>query len=336
MNDSLCVILHGGAGHTVEKNARLKLPVLKLAVDNAWQALIEGKSGVIAVAAALRVLEGSEYFNAGFGGYPNVNGCVLLDVGLMKGTREFVSLINVRRVKYPSAIALDMLDEHSGLVTLWTYEHEQNLDKASAEIKQRYGLVKTHEDMIAPFVKHLLKHPDEFELTQADEDSIHGTVGCVVRDARGHLHAGTSTAGIGLKYNGRVGDSPIIGSGVFADNEIGALSATGNGEAIIRSVVSSFVIAEMRHELRKDPNIFVKDPEKLHTIISRELGELDRKTVGQSAALIVVPARGVPQYEFNSEMVSIGLRYGSATKIKQEKVIIARQNKEDIIFADLD
>lgn len=329
--NNLCVALHGGAGRFVEDHTLNKLPVMKEALDAAWSVLVKGKSGDLAVAEALSVMERSVYFNAGYGGYPNVDGIVLLDVGLMRGSREFVSLVNVRRVKCPSMVAYDMLQEHKGLVSIWTYELEQKLDNTSSENKERYGLVSRHEDLVAPYVTKLLKKKNaEVESEGNGDSSVHGTVGCVVRDAQGALHSGTSTGGVSLKHNGRVGDSPIIGAGVFADNEIGALSTTGAGEAFLRSSLSGFVLAEMRRELRANPNVFIEDPESLKELLEREIGEMDRKTKGKGGAIIVLPPKGDPQFAFNSSMASLAVRVGSETSIRDERVWIARPNAADV------
>ncbi len=328
MDRHLSVIVHGGAGNISAERGEKKMPGLRSAVDAAWRKLCEGAAGEVAVAAALRVLEDDQYFNAGFGGYPNVNGIVLLDVGLMRGNRDFVSLINVRRMKYPSAIALDMLEKHRSLISLWTHELMLEVERGPAEIKERYGLVATHDELIAPSVKELLKRFNEAELCgplakDRIEEQGHGTVGCVVRDANGRLCAGTSTGGIHLKHNGRVGDCPIIGSGVFADDEICALSTSGDGEAILLSVLSGFVIAAIRDALRQDPESFGTDTCKLRSIVERELSELRRKAPDGSAGMIIIPSSGEPIFAFNSSRFAVGMRVGTSERIQKEEILIA-------------
>jgi beta-aspartyl-peptidase (threonine type) len=279
-----------------------KLPYLAEARDRAWDALTKGQPGAMAVEAALRVMEECPYFNAGYGGYPNVNGIVLLDVGLMSGNRGFVSIVNMRRVKYPSSVALDMMSRRRAIMTVWTHELMQELDTAAPEIKERYGVVEKHEDLVAPFVKELLGK------AQAAEVSSLGTVGCVVRDASGRLFAGTSTGGVNLKSNGRIGDSPIIGSGVFADDEVCALSTTGHGESFMRSLFSGFVIAEMRRLLRNDPQVFARGPENCRALLENEFDEMKRKAPGTGGGIIIIPAGGEPTFSFNSEMLSVAFR----------------------------
>jgi L-asparaginase / beta-aspartyl-peptidase len=322
--ENLAVILHGGAGRFNPQVTPHKLPFLRQALDAAWTKLVEGAPGGVAVEAALRVMEACEYFNAGYGGYPNVHGVVLLDVGLMSGSREFVSLLNVRRVKYPSSVALDMMTRHKTLMTVWTHELMQSIDNASEEVKERYGWVPRHEDLLAPLVKEMLEDRTRSEV------SGHGTVGCVVRDRDGRLFSGTSTGGVNLKYNGRIGDSPIIGSGVFADNEICGLSTTGHGESFMRSLLSGFIVSEIRQRLRENRECFVRDGKCLHTILAHEVDEMARKSDGRGGAIIVIPVQGEPSYAFNTEMVSLAMKFGTATDVRADRAFIQLSTGERI------
>ncbi|MCB0334753.1 MAG: isoaspartyl peptidase/L-asparaginase [Bdellovibrionales bacterium] len=272
----LSVILHGGGGKASPEHARNKIKPMEAALDAAWTLLCQGAPGVRAVEAALRVMEGSQYFNAGYGGYPNVNGVVLTDVGVMTGQRDFVALLNVRRVTYPSSVACDMLREGKAHMTVWTHSHEQLLDAESESKKSHYGVVKTHEDLVAPYVRQLIERKIALEVRQGDEipddeSEVGGTVGCVVRDASGELCAGTSTGGVSLKANGRIGDSPIVGSGLFADSEICGLSTTGHGESLLRSCMSGFVIGEIRRALRDNPDCFAENRLALQEILRNEI-----------------------------------------------------------------
>jgi isoaspartyl peptidase/L-asparaginase-like protein (Ntn-hydrolase superfamily) len=110
---------------------------------------------------------------------------------------------------------------------------------------------------------------------------------------------------------------------VYADNAIGGLSATGAGETIIKSTVSAFVVAEMRRLIRRDPEIFVREPGKLREVIEAEIGEMSRKYPGNMAGLIVMPLQGLPAYGFNSPGLSVATRTGSAHVIDHEDVQVA-------------
>ncbi len=318
-----CVIVHGGAGKLPDERALLKVPVMRQAVRAAWDELQKGKPAEFGVAAALREMEASSYFNAGFGGYPNVHGIVLLDVGLMRGNRDFVSLLNVRRVKMPSAIALDMLKPNRTLMTVWTHELMNEVDGAPRFIKDRYGWVKTHEELLSPVVVEWLKD-EGVEFTVSGETSG-GTVGCVVRDMEGNLCAGTSTGGVNSKDNGRIGDTPIIGSGVFADNEIGALSTTGHGESLLSGLVSGFVLSRMSTSVREHPTVFREHPEKLDAILQSEFSELSRKSGKRGGGMVVVPPFGSPAYSFNTEMISVAFADGGGKEPGKVDSFIAKR-----------
>ena len=303
--ERMCVVVHGGAGRFHSQYTPLKVPVLEEACEAAWSELCAGSSGEQAVVAALRILEGNQYFNAGYGGYPNRNGIVLLDVGLMRGSREFISLMNVRRLKYPSMVALDLLRREMRSLMIWTHELQQMVENASEEEKTRYGLVASHEEMIAPFVRELMHERAQAELSAVEG---HGTVGCVVRDIRGDVASGTSTGGVNFKSNGRIGDSPIVGAGVFADNELCALSTSGHGEAALLSLLSGFIISEVRREMRQHPAAFEDSPELLKRIVQQEFREFERKAPGRCAGVIILPARGEPVLEVTGGCFSVATR----------------------------
>ncbi len=296
------VLVHGGAG-IVRPETALKLPHLARAADAAWEAMEAGRPGEEAVVAALRVMEECQFFNAGYGGYPNKHGIVLLDVGLMRGNRDFVSLLNVRRLKFPSEAALDLLRQGQFRMTVWTHELLQQAEAAPDEVKQRYGLVANHEDLLAPFVRELMtRRAGEL---MADEGK--GTVGCVVRDACGRLFAGTSTGGVSFKSNGRIGDTPVIGAGVYADDEIGALSTSGHGEAALATCFSGMLLARMR-EANRQPESFTRDPDHLSRMVHEELREFARKAPANCLGVIVCPPQGQPSFAVHGGTFAVGQR----------------------------
>lgn len=319
-----CVLVHGGAGLHREQTIAVKLPVIKESINAGWDVLLQRGTGEAAVVAALRVLEGSEYFNAGYGAYPNEQGIVLLDVGLMNGAREFVSLMNVRRLKYPSALAYDLLQRGYRSMLIYTHELMRRVDAASPDQQQRYGLVKSNDEMIAPYVQSLLQK-SEGELSP--EHGKHGTVGCIVRTADGKLYAGTSTGGVGRKINGRVGDSPVIGAGVYADDEIAALSLSGHGEAILGSALSGFLLAEIRRSVRAHSKFASRF--SLAALVEDELRDFARRSEGKCAGVIIVTPHGAPYASVSGGAFTIGYRGGNgqphALVIKDGGEVLADQ-----------
>lgn len=293
---------------------------MRQALDAAWACLENGDPGEKAVVEALRVLEGCELFDAGYGSWPNENGQIRCDVALMRGSGDFISLMNMRRVRFPSAVALDQLSPKKNLMAVWTDEMMRRLDEASDEIKARYGWVKSESEMVSPVA---MRRVEERREARVSRPKGHDTVGCVVRDGFGRIFAGTSTGGIMLKPDGRVGDSPILGAGVFADDAIAGLSATGQGEIILKSLLSSFVVADIRSFLRADSARFEREPALLKTILKTELEEMRRKYPTGEAGLIVIPVRGAPAYEFNAESMPVAVRYGKAGQIEHDEVVVA-------------
>jgi beta-aspartyl-peptidase (threonine type) len=146
-----------------------------------------------------------------------------------------------------------------------------------------------------------------------------------VRDGEGRLFAGTTTGGTMKKPDGRIGDAPIIGAGVFADDEVCGLSASGHGEAILKSLISGYIIADIRSFLRADSTRFEKDPELLKKILISELNDMRRRHPGQDAGFIVIPKKGAPSYAFNSLAMPVAVRHGSAEKIEFEEVQFAQR-----------
>lgn len=280
---NIAVILHGGAGVIGKELAQQKQPVLEQAREAAWSVLEAGGSAENAVVDALHLLEASQYFNAGYGAYLDQSGKVSLDAGLMRGNGDFISVLFARNFLYPSKLLAERFSPGMKLSFVWTEEEAAALERHP--LKDAFGWTSGEEEMIAPHIKR-----KDFEVVSQ------GTVGCLARDCRGQLFAGTSTGGVANKYRGRVGDSPLIGHGVFADNELGALSTTGYGEAFMRSCFSGFVLAEVR---RKG---------EIHSILESELKEMKRKCGGTGGVIFLPPAED-PTFAFNSPQMALATKY---------------------------
>jgi len=321
----LSIILHGGAW-TPEPDARdgKERPALAAALDAGWRALSSGVPGERAVVEALRVLEDCEYLDAGYGSFPDENGEVFTDVALMRGCGDFISLLGLSHVRHPSALALDLLQPGARLMTIWTARRAAALRTASDEAKERYGYVIDNAELVSPYARAASERARLlYSGTNKGKAVGHDTVGCVVRDSRGKIFAGTSTGGIAFKPDGRVGDAPIIAAGVFADDEICGLSATGDGEQIMQSMLSGFVVAEVRRAQTLDAGCFESNSETLQLIISDELARMRRRFPGAEAGMIVMPKSGDPVFEFNSEMMCVAMRSGTPSSVRKELVQVA-------------
>lgn len=207
------IIVHGGAGPIRDDSLQARLKGCEAAARAGWKVLQKGGSATDAVEAAIVVLEDNPLFNAGTGSALNSIGQVEMDAALMEGPSLRVGAVAaVSGIKNPIKLARRVMEDG---------RHVMLAGKGASLFAQQIGFPPC-----AP--KALI-----VEREKRRWRSKHGTVGCVAYDKRGKLAVGTSTGGIFNKLPGRVGDSPLIGCGTYAD-DWGAASCTGQGEAIIR------------------------------------------------------------------------------------------------------
>jgi len=226
-SDRFVLALHGGAAYSREPDHEaLAEPVLLGILDDGRRRLAAGASALDAVEVAIKAMEDSGVFNAGKGSIRNRAGAVEMDASIMEG-RELKAgaVAAVRKLKNPIAAARMVMEQSLHVL-----------------------LVGKGADLYAEARGADTVEPDYFRLGQppsAPKD--HGTVGAIALDRCGDLAAGTSTGGFGSKLPGRVGDSPIVGAGTYADNATAAISATGHGEFFIRHVVAYDIVARVRY-----------------------------------------------------------------------------------------
>lgn len=256
------IIVHGGAGVIEcgmmdEATEAAYRAALHTALETGGAMLAEGASGVDVVEAVIRVLEDDPMFNAGRGAVFTAEGRVELDASIMVGdTRAAGAVAGVTGVRHPISLARAVM-EHSPHVMLIgdgaeSFAADQGLETAEQShffTERRWqGLERQLERLGLPVPARPEGAPDpepirEGALDIMEREHRFGTVGVVVRDASGATIAGTSTGGTTAKRWGRVGDTPIIGAGTWADESCG-LSATGTGEYFIRFNVAATICHE--------------------------------------------------------------------------------------------
>lgn len=233
------LLIHGGAGLVLDKENYAESVARVLSSGRAL--LADGASGLDVVEHCVRLLEDDPLFNAGRGSVLNHRGAIEMDAAIMNGLDLAAgSVAGVTGVKNPISLARLVMERS---------EHVMLIGEGAVEFGKLHGVPCEGEDYFiterrrAQWLRALdanittLDHDDP---TPANEKKM-GTVGAVARDAAGNVAAATSTGGITNKQFGRVGDSPIIGAGVFADNETCAVSATGHGEGFIRTTLAKRV-----------------------------------------------------------------------------------------------
>lgn len=234
------LLIHGGAGvmrraeMTPEMDATYRA-ALNEALEAGSKVLAGGGEALDAVEAAVRVLEDNPNFNAGKGAVLTREGVAELDASIMDGRdRKAGAVAQVRTVKNPIRAARHVMD-NTGRVMF----AGPDVDKMAAAA----GLDIVPPDyFITPRRLEALKRAMAGTFVPMDR---YGTVGAVAMDTRGNLAAATSTGGMNAKPPGRVGDSPIIGAGTYADNASCAVSATGDGEYFIRASVARMICARV-------------------------------------------------------------------------------------------
>ncbi len=232
------VLIHGGAGSysedyvTAEKRAEYEKTFTEILLK-ADSMLRDGARSVDVVQACIVMMENDPLFNAGKGAVFTADGIHTLDASIMEGkTCRAGAVAGIKHTKNPIKAARLVMDSSVHVL----------LSGAGAdEFAERHGLKQVKNSYFDTY-----QRKQNWEKRKNLEK--HGTVGCVVLDSYGNLAAGTSTGGMSMKRYGRIGDSPIIGAGTYADNETCAISCTGHGEYFIRYAVAYDLHARMKYK----------------------------------------------------------------------------------------
>jgi beta-aspartyl-peptidase (threonine type) len=297
------IAIHGGAGTlkrermTAEQQADYKA-ALQTALDAGSKVLKDGGSALDAVTAAITILEDDPKFNAGRGAVFTWDGINELDSAIMDGNgRRAGAVAGVHTVRHPILLARQVMDDG---------RHVMLSGKGAEEFAGEHGLeIVPPEFFATPERKAQLEKMKAENLSALDVEFKYGTVGAVARDSSGHLAAGTSTGGMTGKRWGRIGDSPIIGAGTYADDRACAVSATGSGEYFIRAAVAHSICDRV---LLAGESIDVA----ARTVMD-EVGAL-----GGDGGVIVVGKDGAPAFSFNTP----GMYRGRATSAGVHEVAI--------------
>ncbi len=279
------LVVHGGSGIiervslTPDQDA-ISRAGLAAALDAGAAVLDADGTATDAVEAAVRVLEDDPYFNAGRGAVYTAAGGIELDAAIMDGSdRSAGAVANVTATKNPVGLARAVMEKSPHVLLSGPgadiFSIENGCEQATVDW---FGI---------PERRRQLEEMRANSASGFDVDMKYGTVGAVARDASGHLAAATSTGGVTGKRAGRIGDSPLIGAGTYADDRSCAVSATGAGEAFIRVGVAHEICTRVRIS-----------GEPVRHAIGEVLGEV--KAIGGTGGVIVVTARGEAHWGFNT------------------------------------
>lgn len=268
MAQPIAIAIHGGAGNILPTNlpparaAEIERYLVQV-VEEGYALLQQGRMALEVVEIAVRRLEDAGYFNAGRGAVPNERGEIELDASIMDGkTRRAGAVAAARKVQNPITLARMIMERTS---------HVLIAGEGADSLAQLWQLPLRNENQ--------LQEPPLWS---------YGTVGAVALDKYGNLAAATSTGGIMRKLPGRIGDSPLIGAGTYAENGVVAISATGQGEYFIRSVLTYDVAARMR---------YARQPlaEAVRSAFQERL-----EAIGGTGGVIAVSPQGEVFFHFNT------------------------------------
>ncbi|TPG20056.1 isoaspartyl peptidase/L-asparaginase [Sphingomonas koreensis] len=302
-SDDWTLLIHGGAGvlergaisPEAEAGAR---DGLARALDAGSAILAEGGSALDAVEAAVKVLEDDPHFNSGRGAVFTYEGDIRLDAAIMDGrTRDAGAVTGVHATRNPVGLARAVMERSPHVMLSGVGADQFSREQGLEQVDPAYFAT---DERRAQLETMKANKADWF-----DVDMKYGTVGAVARDGHGHVAAATSTGGITGKRWGRIGDSPLIGAGTYADDRACAVSATGSGEFFIREAVGHEIAARMRM-LGNDAATAADD-------VMAEV-----KALGGTGGVIVVSAAG----EAVSSFTTPGMYRGFATAAGDKKVAI--------------
>jgi beta-aspartyl-peptidase (threonine type) len=301
----LTLAIHGGAGTILQSMLTPELELryqngLQAALDAGYKVLESGGQSLDAVVAAITVLEDNELFNAGRGAVFTKKGVNEMDAAIMNGSDlNGGAVAGVRNIKNPIVLAKEIM-LHSGHVMLsGNGAKEFALNRGIEQAPDEYFFTKYRYDQwieIRDSDFYQLDHKEDNLKGMPHEEKKFGTVGAVALDAHGHIAAGTSTGGMTNKRFGRIGDSPVLGSGTYANDATCAISCTGHGEYFLRAVVGYDVSCLMEYK-----GLSLHDA--CHVVVKEKLVKL-----GGEGGIIAVDAHGNYELCFNSAGMYRGVR----------------------------
>ncbi len=246
------LVLHGGAGYIKDLSPAVEQAYkdkLNEALEAGYAVLDKGGSAVSAVQKSINILEDSPLFNAGKGCVLNSLGKPEMDASIMDGqTLNCGAVAGVSHIKNPIDAAILVKDSTRHVLLSGKGAEIFCQQKGMSLVDESYFIIPKRLEQLKRIQKKEKMKQTAYLLHELNGIKKYGTVGCVALDQQGHIAAGTSTGGLMNKQFGRIGDSPIIGAGTYADDQTCGISCTGTGEYFIRTVAAYNVSALMKYQ----------------------------------------------------------------------------------------
>ena len=288
----VAIAIHGGAGTILKSNMtedqeKAYREKLREAVMHGYNLLKQGVSGEQAVVETIQILETSPLFNAGIGAVYTFDGEHELDASIMHGkTKNAGAVAGVKTIRSPIEAARLVMNESAHVMLAGEGAQAFAKSHGLEPVDNRLFDTEARKKALEKAKARMALSSTGYGLQQGNERF--GTVGAVVLDAEGNIVAGTSTGGMTAKRYGRIGDSPVIGAGTYADNSSCGVSATGHGEYFIRYNVAADICARMKYQ-------GVSLAEAADSVINQVLVE-----AGGDGGVIAIDAEGNIAMPFNT------------------------------------
>lgn len=314
------IVLHGGAGTILKKNVSDSLEnayksKLEEAIRAGYDILENGGDALDAVTATINILEDSPLFNSARGAVFTHEGRNELDASIMDGSNLNAGAVaGVRHIKNPINLARDVMDKSPHVMLYGPGAEEFARGLGYEMMDTTYFYTQEQYDVLQRVIQRE-KEKDFKKVSVTDpvlNDYKFGTVGCAALDKNGNLAAGTSTGGMTNKRWNRIGDSPIIGAGTYANNNTAAISATGWGEFFIRTSATHDISALMEYK-----GLSLK--EAAEEVIQKKIPDL-----GGDGGIIAIDKNGNIVMEFNTE----GMFRASLNSKKELVIRLYKENEQ--------
>jgi len=304
------IIVHGGAKTITDDKAKANTAGCLAAVEAGWTILQQGGSAKDAVEAAIRVLEDNPTFNSSIGSTLDVEGQVFLDAAMMEGsTLKWGGVVSVQGIPHPISVARTILEDKPRLLA------RDGAERFAAE----HGCELCDPDSLIS-----AEQQQEWEKETMSEDRPE-TVGCVALDLHGNLAAGTSTGGLEKQPVGRVGDTALVGSGLYA-NRRGACSTTGDGESVIPVVLAKTAVDFLGEDAVSNGST-TRHPEVAAQMAIDKL----RQSVSGEAGCIVLDSEGQIGWAYNSQDMAVAYR---TPEMEQAAVFTHKEEQNAVLELD--
>lgn len=281
------IIVHGGAGVLDAERVPRCREGCEVAARAGWAVLERGGSALDAVEAAVRVLEDDGEFNAGYGAVLNRDGVVEVDAAIMDGALRAGAVAAVPWLRHPVTLARRVLDEGAHILLC--------ADGALAFAREHGIAPEMAASMVTPRTRARWEKEREGRVAPSATGDASDTVGAVACDRRGQLAAASSTGGISFKRPGRIGDSPLVGAGLYALDGLGAATATGHGESILRAVMCKVAVDALR--------VPGAGPFEAARSALAEVAERNARLSGGTSGIITVDGHGRVGHARSSEVM---------------------------------